>query len=65
MVEAPGQDASIEYAEDIETVIRQIQSMPFLSQEQKDDIFYGNAARFIGLEPGYETRWREPRTANK
>jgi predicted TIM-barrel fold metal-dependent hydrolase len=51
-----------DYAKDIETVIHQIQSMPFLTQEQKDDIFYGNAARFIGLEAGYETQWREPQT---
>lgn len=52
-----------DYADDIKTVIHQILSMSFLTQEQKDDIFYGNAARFIGLEPGYETRWRQPRSA--
>ena len=52
-----------DYAADIETVIHHVLSMSFLTQEQQDDIFYGNAARFIGLEPGYETRWRQPRSA--
>jgi len=37
------------WPEVIPVVIEAIQSADFLSQEQKADIFYNNAARFLGL----------------
>ena len=30
--------------------IKNIESAPFLSEQQKEDIFYNNAARFYGIE---------------
>jgi predicted TIM-barrel fold metal-dependent hydrolase len=35
----------------IETAIRTLEEAPFLSEEQKRDIFYNNAARFLRLGP--------------
>ncbi len=36
----------------IDLAVEAIQSAPFLSEEQKRDIFYNNAARFLRLESG-------------
>ena len=38
-----------DWAQDIGDVVKLIAEAPFLTAEQKDDIFYGNAARFLGL----------------
>jgi len=38
-----------DWVQDISRAIRLIDEAPFLTAEQKDDIFYGNAARFLRL----------------
>jgi len=38
-----------DWVQDISQAIRLIEEAPFLTAEQKDDIFYGNAARFFRL----------------
>jgi predicted TIM-barrel fold metal-dependent hydrolase len=35
----------------MERAVRNIEAASFLTESQKDDIFYGNAARFLRLEP--------------
>lgn len=35
----------------IEAAIRSIEEAPFLTDEQKRDVFYNNAARFLRLSP--------------
>ena len=36
----------------IEVAIEAVESAPFLTADQKRDIFYNNAVRFLRLEPG-------------
>ena len=45
-----GSDAMI-WPQTIEVAIQSIESADFLTAEQKRDIFYNNAARFLRLEP--------------
>jgi uncharacterized protein len=39
------------WPEAIELAVASVESADYLTAEQKDDIFYGNAARFLRLEP--------------
>lgn len=40
------------WPEAIGVAVEAIETAPFLSEEEKRDIFYHNAARFLGLDPG-------------
>ncbi len=42
----------MQWPEAIDDAVDAIQSAPFLSEEQKRDIFYNNAARFLHMESG-------------
>jgi len=39
------------WPEAIEMAVRNIEAASYLTESQKDDIFYGNAARFLRLMP--------------
>ncbi len=48
------------WPETIELAIEAIETADFLTEDQKRDIFYNNAARFLGLSPAQIARHHEP-----
>jgi hypothetical protein len=45
-----------EWAGGIQAAVQSIARAPFLSQSNRDDIFYGNAERFLKLKGADRTR---------